>query len=238
MYPPIYDRAIAPSLWYPNYVQTFIERDIRDLLRITQLSTFQVFVKLCAGRIGQILNLSALARDCGITHNTARAWLSLLETSFIAYLIRPYYQNFSKRLVKMPKLYFYDTGLVSWLLGIRTLEQMETHPLRGNIFENFVIAELVKSQSNRAEPRNLYFWRDSNGNEVDVIVEHGAKLMPIEIKSGKTVNRDFFSGLERWLSLAGDSAFSPLLIHGGTDALYHHKGIQVRGWQESGAILS
>ncbi|MHB8989140.1 MAG: ATP-binding protein [Desulfobulbia bacterium] len=237
-YPPLYDREVAPTAWFAAYMTAYVERDVRQQLKIQDLDSFQRFVRLCAGRTGQLLNLSSLATECGITHNTAKAWISVLEASFLVFLLRPHHASFNKRLVKMPKLYFYDTGLVSWLLGIRTLEQMETHPLRGNIFENFVIAELVKSQCNRAEPRKLYFWRDSNGNEVDIIVEHGAMLMPIEIKSGKTVNRDFFSGLERWLSLAGDIALSPILIHGGTDAPYHHKGIQVRGWQESGAILS
>jgi hypothetical protein len=236
-YPPLYDREIQPSAWFAAYMTAYVERDVRQQLKIQDLDTFQRFVRLCAGRTGQLLNLSSLATECGITHNTAKAWISVLEASFLVFQLRPHHASFNKRLVKMPKLYFYDTGFVSWLLGIRTPEQMETHPLRGNIFENFVIAELVKSQCNRAEPRNLYFWRDSNGNEVDIIVEHGVKLMPIEIKSGKTVNRDFFNGLEKWLSLAGESALSPTLIHGGADAAYHRKGIQVRGWRESGGLL-
>jgi len=237
-YPPIYDRKLQPPAWFSAYMTAYVERDVRQQLKIQDLDAFQRFVRLCAGRTGQLLNLSSLATECGITHNTAKAWISVLEASFLVFQLRPHHASFNKRLVKMPKLYFYDSGLVSWLLGIRTSEQMETHPLRGNIFENFVIAELVKSQCNQAEPRNLYFWRDSNGNEVDIIAEHGNKLMPIEIKSGKTVNRDFFSGLEKWQSLAGDRVLSPTLIHGGADASYQHKGIKVMSWLESGTLLS
>ncbi len=235
-YPPLYDRDVPPAAWFGAYVTAYIERDVRQLLKIQDLESFQRFVRLCAGRTGQLLNLSSLATECGITHNTAKAWISVLEASYLVFLLRPHHASFNKRLVKMPKLYFYDTGLLSWLLGIRTPEQMETHPLRGNIFETFVIAELAKSQLNQGKPRNLYFWRDSNGNEVDLIVEHGNRLMPIEIKSGKTVNRDFFTGLEKWEALAGDTALKPTLIHGGSET-YHHKGVQVIGWKESGTLF-
>ncbi len=236
-YPPLYDRDVAPTSWFGAYVTAYIERDVRQLLKIQDLETFQRFVRLCAGRTGQLLNLSSLATECGITHNTVKAWISVLEASYLIFLLRPHHANFNKRLVKMPKLYFYDTGLVSWLLGIRTPQQMETHPLRGNIFETLIIAELVKSQLNRGEPRSLYFWRDSNGNEIDVIVENGNRLIPIEIKSGKTVNQEFFKGLEKWQALAGEAVDSPTLIHGGSDR-YRHKGIQVTGWRESGSVLS
>ena len=234
-YPPVHDRELRPASWFGAYVTAYIERDVRQMLKIQDLETFQRFVRLCAGRTGQLLNLSSLATECGITHNTAKAWISVLEASYLIFLLRPHHANFNKRLVKMPKLYFYDSGLVSWLLGIRTPEQMDTHPLRGSIFETFVIAELVKSRLNRGEPRNLYFWRDSNGNEVDVIVESGDKLIPLEIKSGKTVNRDFFRGLGKWLKLASDRAFSPTLIYGG-DETYNRKGIQVTSWRECGTL--
>lgn len=235
-YPPLYDREVRPSDWFGAYVTAYIERDVRQQLNVQDLESFQRFVRLCAGRTGQLLNLSSLSTECGITHNTARAWISELEASYLIFLLRPHHANFNKRLVKTPKLYFYDTGLVSWLLGIRTPQQLETHPLRGCIFETFVIAELVKSQLNQGNPRSLYFWRDSNGNEVDVIVEQGGKLMPIEIKSGKTVNRDFFRGLEKWQSLAGDVSLNPVLIYGG-DETYRHQGTQVIGWQQSGEII-
>ena len=178
-YPPLYDRELPPSYWFGAYVTAYVERDVRQLLKIQELETFQRFVRLCAGRTGQLLNLSSLATECGITHNTAKSWISVLEASYLVFLLRPHHASFNKRLVKMPKLYFYDAGLVSWLLGIRTQEQMETHPLRGNIFETFIISELIKSRLNRGERPAFSFWRDSNGNEVDLIVEQGKKLMPI-----------------------------------------------------------
>lgn len=235
-YPPLYDREVPPAAWFSAYVTAYVERDVRQLLRIQELEVFQRFVRLCAGRTGQLLNLSALATECGITHNTAKAWLSVLEASYLIFLLRPHYANFNKRLVKMPKLYFYDTGLVSWLLGIRTPEQLETHPLRGALFETLIIAELMKSRLNRGERPQLYFWRDSNGNEIDVLSVEGAGLMPIEIKSGKTLASDAFAGLEKWRALAGDVAFAPTLIYGGDDD-YRHHGIQVCGWTKCGRIL-
>jgi predicted AAA+ superfamily ATPase len=229
-YPPLYDREVPPSAWFAAYVTAYIERDVRQLLKIQDLETFQRFVRLCAGRTGQLLNLSSLATECGITHNTAKAWISVLEASYLVFLLRPHHANFNRRLIKMPKLYFYDVGLASWLLGIRTTEQMVTHPLRGNIFETFVISELIKSRLNRGERPNMYFWRDSNGNEVDVIVENGASLLPIEIKSGKTVVRDSFAGLDKWRTLAGDAAMEPILIYGG-DEEYRQNGVRVVGWR-------
>lgn len=236
-YPPLYDRDLPASAWFGAYVTAYVERDVRQLIKIQELETFQRFVRLCAGRTGQLLNLSSLATECGITHNTAKSWISVLETSYLVFRLRPHHVNFNKRLVKMPKLYFYDVGLVSWLLGIRTPEQMETHPLRGNIFETFIISELIKSQLNRGERPAFSFWRDSNGNEVDLIVEQGNRLMPIEIKSGKTLTRDSFAALKKWCALAGDSAVRPSLIYGG-DETYLHKGVKVMGWRECGELLN
>lgn len=230
-YPPLYDRDITVRAWFAAYVTAYIERDVRQVIKVQELETFQRFVRLCAGRTGQLLNLTSLAADCGITHNTAKSWISVLEASYIIFLLRPHHANFNKRLIKAPKLYFYDAGLVSWLLGIQTPQQLETHPLRGNIFETFIVAELMKARLNSGERPNLYFWRDSNGNEVDVVIEHGQKLMPVEIKSGRTVARDFFSGLEKWGAMAGDLSSGPTLIYGGTDT-YRHKGISVAGWRD------
>lgn len=233
-YPPLYDRDIAIRAWFGAYVTAYIERDVRQLLKIQELDTFQHFVRLCAGRTGQLLNLSSLSTECGINHNTAKAWVSVLEASYIVFRLRPHHSNFNKRLVKMPKLYFYDTGLVSWLLGIQTPQQLEAHPLRGNIFETFIVSELMKSRLNTGERPNLYFWRDSNGNEVDVIIENGTRLIPLEIKSGKTVVRDSFSALGKWMALAGDLSLNPTLIYGGSEC-YSHKGVRVIGWRESGS---
>ncbi|MDI6769209.1 MAG: ATP-binding protein [Anaerolineales bacterium] len=238
MYPPIYDRSIAPTNWYPNYIQTYIERDIRDLMQITQLPTFQVFVKLCAGRIGQILNLSALARDCGITHNTARAWLSLLETSYIVFLLRPYYRNFNKRLVKMPKLYFYDTGLASSLLGIQSVEQMNSHYLRGELFENFTLTEYLKHKANTQSNIDYFFWRDQAGHEIDLLAESGPVIYAVEMKSGKTISADYTKNLVYFRSIYTDEQkeLKPLVIYAGT-LTQTRSGIPIQSWQELPSLL-
>ncbi len=230
-YPPLYDRDVSVRSWFNAYVTAYIERDVRQVLKVQELETFQRFVRLCAGRTGQLLNYSALAADCGITHNTAKAWLSVLEAGYIVFQLRPHHVNFNKRLIKASKLYFYDVGLVSWLLGIQTPEQMETHPLRGSIFETFVVAEVMKFFFNRGERPNLYFWRDSSGLEVDLLIENAGRTIPVEIKSGKTIARDFFSSLEKWMSLAGERALDPTLIYGGKES-YFHKGIQIQSWQK------
>jgi predicted AAA+ superfamily ATPase len=235
-YPPIYDRTLEAAAWYSAYVTAYVERDVRQMLKIQELETFQRFVRLCAGRTGQLINLSSLATECGITHNTAKAWISVLEASYLVFLLRPHSVSFNKRLVKMPKLYFYDVGLAAWLLGIRTTEQMITHPLRGNIFETFIISELIKSKLNRGEKPAFSFWRDSNGNEVDLIVEQGTKLMPVEIKSGRTLTHESFAGLEKWRALAGEKATMPALIYGG-DESYQQKRIKVINWRECGQLL-
>ena len=229
-YPPIYDRQIPPGAWFSAYTTTYVERDVRQILQIQNLETFQRFIRLCAGRTGQLLNLSSLASECGITHNTAKSWISVMEASYIIFLLRPHQANFKKRIVKMPKLYFNDVGLASWLLGIRTVEHITTHPLRGALFETFIISELIKSRLNRGEQPDLYFWRDSNGNEVDVIAEQDGKLRPIEIKSGKTLSPESTRGLKKWLALAKEQSTSPTLIYGGEES-YQHEGIQIMGWQ-------
>lgn len=234
-YPPIYDRDLSPSQWLSAYVTAYVERDVRQLVQIQNLDAFQKFVMLCAGRSGQIVNFSSLANDCGITHNTVRAWISVLESSYILFQLRPHHVNFNKRLIKAPKLYFYDVGLACWLLGIREPGQLMSHPLRGNIFETLIVSELVKSRLNTGEKTAFHFWRDSNGNEIDIIADVGLKLMPIEIKSGQTLNRDFFSSMNRWLKLAGDKAISPSLVYGGTEK-HVRKGINIYGWNEVSQI--
>lgn len=235
-YPPLYDRKIAPSAWFNAYVAAYVERDVRQMLKIQDLESFQRFVRMCAGRTGQLLNLSSLATECGITHNTAKAWISVLEASYLVFLLPPHHANFNKRLVKTPKLYFYDVGLAAWLLGIKSEEQMEPHPLRGNLFENLIVSELIKSRLNQGEKPAFYFWRDSNGNEVDLIIEQGTGWMPVEIKSGRTLTRDSFKGLEKWCALAGQAAHQPTLIYGGHET-YRHKDIRVFGWAGCGKAL-
>jgi len=214
-YPPIFDRGLEPHPWHGNYVRTYLERDVRQLINVQDLGTFQRFLRLCAGRTGQLLNLSSLANDCGITHNTAKAWISVLEASYIVHLLPPHHQNFNKRLVKTPKLYFLDTGLATWLLGIQNSEQLTTHVQRGALFESWVISELLKTRYNAGETSNLYFWRDRSGHEVDLLIDHGIHLSPLEIKSGQTINKDYFKGLEYWKNLAGDNTGKAWLIYGG-----------------------
>lgn len=216
-YPRLYAHSIEPGDWYPNYIQTYVERDVRQMKNIGDLSTFEKFIKLCAGRVGQLLNLSSLATECGITHNTAKAWLSLLEASFIVFLLQPHHKNFNKRLVKMPKLYFYDTGLASSLLGIEKKEQLKTHYLRGNLFENLVISELMKYRLHRGLVPNLYFWRDKVGHEVDCLIEQAEKFIPIEIKAGATALKEYFSHLEYWNALSGQKPGNSFVIYGGAE---------------------
>ena len=236
-YPALYSRDISPREWFPSYVAAYVERDVRQVLNVQDLESFQRFVRLCAGRCSQIMNLSSLANDCGITHNTAKAWISVLEASYILFRLRPYHANFNKRLVKSPKLYFYDAGLLCWLLGIYEKEQLITHPLRGAIFETFIVSELMKAELNKGKRPAFYFWRDSNGNEIDIVAEFGTKVMPIEIKAGQTLNSDFFTGLLRWMEIAGMKAARPTLIYGGA-AKSVYKGISVFGWNMAGEILA
>ena len=228
MYPPVYDRDIPPANWYAAYMMTYIERDLRQLINVRDLSTFQRFVRMCAARTGQLLNLSSLANDCGITHNTARAWFSVLEASYLVFALPPYYQNFNKRLVKTPKIYFFDTGLAAWLLGIQNPEQLSIHPMRGALFEALIVAELIKDRYNQGIAGNLYFWRDNTGNEIDVIIEAGGKMMPLEIKSGQTVTPDFFTGLQKWLKLSGSE--KGWLVYGGRQP-QTRQNVEVVPWQ-------
>lgn len=216
-YPPIYDRHLEPGIWYANYVQTYIERDVRQLINVRDLSQFQRFLRLCAGRTGQLLNLSALGDDAGLSHNTAREWISVLEASYIIHRLPPHYQNFNKRLVKTPKLYFHDTGLAAWLLGIESPAQITSHPLRGALFETWVVADYLKKRLNTARPSNLSFWRDRSGHEVDLLVEQGGHLEAIEIKSGATPGKDASRGLDQWRELAGTQAGQSILVYGGNE---------------------
>jgi predicted AAA+ superfamily ATPase len=195
-YPRIWDRQLNPTQALGDYYQTYIERDLRQLVAIRDLNLFQRFIRLCAGRIGQLLNTSSLANDTGISHTTAGNWLSMLEASYIVFRLQPYHRNISKRLVKSPKLYFFDVGLAAFLLGLENTKQLSRDPLRGNLFENMVIAEALKWRFNRGLQSNLYFYRDSKGNEVDLLLANGPDLFPIEIKAGMTLTRDYFKGLK------------------------------------------
>jgi hypothetical protein len=214
-YPRLYDKKIDPVDYYPNYIQTYLERDVRLLQNIHDLTVFIRFLKLCAGRIGQLLNLTSLANDCGISVNTAKSWISVLEASYIAFLIHPHFKNFNKRLVKMPKLYFIDTGLASSLLEIQSEIQLSTHYLRGSLFENFILSEFTKIRYNKGLRNNCFFWRDNKGTEIDCILEDGTKLTPIEIKSGNTYSPDFFKSINYWNKLSGNPIENSYVIYGG-----------------------
>ncbi len=237
MYPPLYDRQLEPADWFPAYVNTYIERDLRQLINVRELSAFQRFVRMCAARTGQLLNLSSLASDCGITHNTAAAWISVLEASYIIFLLRPHFTNFNKRLVKTPKLYFLDTGLATWLLGIRELEQLAYHAQRGALFENLVVTEFLKGRFNRGEQPDLYFWRDSKGLEVDLLLDDGINLKPVEIKSGRTVAADFLTPLRKWCALSGVPDRPATLIYGG-DREFSDQNVAIIPWRKLGDLTS
>lgn len=235
-YPPIYDRKIEPSDWYPNYIRTYLDRDVRLIKNIPDLNSFTLFVKLCAGRIGQLINLSSLAVEAGISVNTAKSWLSVLEASYIIYRLEPHFQNFNKRLVKMPKLYFYDTGLACSLLGLENVDQISTHYLVGSLFENLVLSDLIKYKMNHSLNYNFYFWRDKLGREVDCLIESGLEKIILEIKSGKTINEDFFNGLKFYKELAGEKNIFSYMIYGGEKVEVRSAG-KVLPWYKSTTVF-
>lgn len=214
-FPRIYDKQINPVDFFPSYFQTYIERDVRLLRNINDLSHFVRFVKLCAARIGQLLNINALANECEVSVQTINSWLSVLETSYVIYLLKPYHNNFNKRLVKSPKLYFCDTGLAASLLGMENARQMDTHYLRGELFENMVIMEFIKQEYAQGREPNISFWRDSNQNEIDLLVERGLDLQAYEIKSSATMKTDYFKGLNKFAALAQLPKESLHVVYGG-----------------------
>lgn len=228
-YPRIYDKDIAPIDYYPYYIQTYVERDVRLMKNIGDLSKFIRFIKLCAGRIGQLLNLSSLANECGVAVSTISTWISILEASYICYLLKPDHNNYAKRLVKTPKLYFYDTGLACSLLDIRSPEQVSTHFLRGGLFENLVINEIIKESYNKGEEPNLTFWRDSTGNEVDLLRTIEGKQYAYEIKSGATYSSDFFKGISKWAKLSGATLEQCFAIYNGDKNMKTSQG-EVLSW--------
>ena len=230
-YPRIYDKDIAPVDYYPYYIQTYVERDVRLMKNIGDLSKFIRFIKLCAGRIGQLLNLSSLANECGVAVSTISTWISILEASYICYLLKPDHNNYAKRLVKTPKLYFYDTGLACSLLDIRSPEQVSTHFLRGGLFENLVINEFIKEAYNKGEEPNLTFWRDSTGNEVDLLRTMEGKQYAYEIKSGATYSSDFFKGISKWAQLSGATPEQCFAIYTGDKNMKTSQG-EVLSWKQ------
>jgi predicted AAA+ superfamily ATPase len=214
-YPRIYDKDIAPNMFYPSYIQTYTERDVRQIINVSSLHLFQKFMRLAAGRIGQMLNYNSIATELGVDLKTVKSWFSILEASFITFFLQPHYQNFSKRLLKSPKLYFYDTGLACSLLGIRKEEEVDMHWAKGALFENLLIADMMKNYYNRAQIPPLYYWRDSTGNEVDCIIDEGMRKKSVEIKSGSTIRSDFFKGLDFYNRISSTPSEQSYLLYSG-----------------------
>lgn len=223
-YPGLHQSKMHSLDFYPSYIQTYIERDVRQLKKIENLGRFQNFLKLCAGRVGQLVNFSSLAQDAGISHVTAREWLTILEASYIVFTLQPFHQNFNKRLIKMPKLYFYDTGLACILLGLENEDQIKTHYLKGALFENLMILEVLKGRMNLGLPSNLYFWRDQTGHEVDLIGEWGGLIHAIEIKYGETFQEGYIKNLKYFIRLCEEqrkgSAAGYLVYSGAQEGQY------------------
>lgn len=216
-YPNIYARGLMGADFYGSYLTTYVERDVRQLINVVKLSDFQKFIRLCVGRIGQLLDFVSLADDCGISVPTVKAWLSILEASYIIFLLQPHFNNFNKRMIKSPKLYFYDTGLACYLLKIASAEQLTTHYLYGGLFESFVIADICKTFFNKGQRPSVYFWRDSRGKEVDCLLDYGTKFVPIEIKSTQTFNTRFFEGLSYYCELSGTDRAQGVVVYAGKD---------------------
>ncbi len=230
-YPEQIARKINATQWYNAYISTYIQRDVRQLKNISNLSLFMKLLKLCAGRTGQILNLSSLANDCGLDAKTVSSWLSILQSSYIIYLLKPHHQNFNKRIIKSPKIYFYDTGIACALLGITDAKQITTHAAKGFLFENMVVGELLKQKFNAGKADNLFYWRDKTGHEIDILLDAAGKLTAIEIKAGETIAESFFKGLEYFAAL-NKNPVTKELIYGGKQEQKRSNGIIVKTWNK------
>ena len=228
-YPAMYSRKLQPDLWFPNYIGNYLERDVRQLLNVRNLSSFQLFLKLCAARCAQQLNTSSLANECGVSHTTIKHWLSVLEASYVITLLRPYHRNYGKRLVKTPKLYFLDVGLAAWLLGLRDLNTISTHVYRPALFENLVVLEFFKANLHAGRSAELFYWRDNNGLEVDLIFEHQGAVQAVEIKSGSSYLPEWRRSLRKWQGLA-QAQSTPWLVYGGEHS-YSQDRIELCSWR-------
>jgi len=229
-YPRIYDRDLNPTTWLLDYIQTYVERDVRQLINVSDLNTFRQFLEICAGRIGQLVNFSEIGQLIGVSYQTVNKWLSVLQTSFIVHTLRPYHRNFNKRIVKTPKLYFYDTGLACALLGLRTVDDVNRHFAKGALFENFVINEILKNSLNRNRSPRHYFWNAAGAHEIDLLLDQGGRLLPIEIKSGRTINPQFFDGLRYFQDVSGALPTESFLVYGG-DEVQKRSLAQVVSWR-------
>lgn len=235
-YPRVYHKKIDPSVFYRDYTETYVERDVRTISAIGDINRFRNFIRLCAGRTGQVLNLQSLANDAGISQPTANAWLSILETSFIAFRLPPYFNNFNKRIIKSPKLYFYDTGLACYLLGLTDYKQLKTHYLKGALFENFVLNELQKSVYNQNRTEQFYFWRDSHGNELDILWQEGMNLNRLEVKYGETYSPSFASAFHRFTDIDKTPKGNQWLVLG-NHASQTRSDFKITGWRNLHEII-
>lgn len=233
--PRVYDQNQNPSKAYRNYIQTYVERDLKQILALKNLNSFEVFLKLLAGRVGQIINLNSLSNDVGVSSTTLKHWLSILEASFIIFILNPYYENFGKRLIKSPKIYFTDVGVVSYLLGIENQEQVGRDPLIGNLFENMVVLELIKQRLNKGLDPNVYFFRDNNKKEVDLIFKQQNKLIPIEIKSAMTFNKNFVKGVSYFQKLSPKATRGYVIYSG--DLVFDSDDYSVVNFVDAHSIL-
>lgn len=234
-YPALFDRDIPSKSFYSNYLQTYVERDLTELIHVKDMRLFRNFISLCAGRAGQLLNLNSLANECGISQPTAKSWISVLETSYIVFQLQPYFKNFNKRITKSTKLYFYDTGLLSHLLKMKDASSFRVSPFKGHIFENYVVSEFLKSNAHKNLLRELFFWRDSAGHEVDLIWQDDDKLNLIEIKASQTILPEMFKGLSYFQNLAGDLVKTKTLVHSGHQIQKRTDGL-VLGWEKISEI--
>jgi predicted AAA+ superfamily ATPase len=233
-YPELFDKNRSPGIWYPSYIRTYVERDVKLLRNIENSLLFTRFLQLCAGRIGQQLNVAAIGNECGIDVKTVNAWLGILQSSYIIHLLPPYFNSFNKRLVKTPKLYFIDTGLACSLLGIHAEKELSVSHFRGALFENYIIMDVFKKKYNEGSASLLYYWRDSKGVEVDLLVDKGGKLLPVEIKSGQTFQEDQLHSMHQWNDLSGNKG--GLLLYDGVQEFTKTNGIRVQNWRREPGI--
>lgn len=235
-YPIVYSEDVSIAKTYANYIRSYVERDVREIKNITNLNLFRRFLQLCAGRTGQILNISSLASDLGVDHKTISSWISVLEASYVIFLLYPYHKNFGRRLIKSPKLYFSDTGIACSLLNIKTSKELIHHHMRGNLIETFIISDLLKQYYNLDQQPSLYFWRDSSGNEIDCIIEEAEYTIPIEIKASKTISPEFFKQFDYWKNIASKPSQQGLVIYGGSQ---NRSGpnAKVLSWESCGDLI-
>jgi len=229
-YPPIYDQEIEPTDWYPNYIRTYIERDVRQIKNINDLGVFEKFIKILAGRTGQELNLNSICVEVGVDTKTIKSWIGILESSFVIYLLKSHHKNFNKTIVKRPKIYFYDVGLVCSLLGIKKISHLENNPFRGAIFETMVVSELIKQYTNKGIAPPLYYWRDKTGHEIDIIIDDYDSLVPIEIKTGQTITSNWFKNLSYWTHLSKEE--NAYVLYAGEQKQKRSNSITIVNWKD------